>query len=264
MENTFQVPNLVRGLKVIEHLVEQQSEMSSSEIAKTLGFPANSSMRILNALEHYGYVERNSESKTYRLSRKLFSMAYSMPKEKTLIESSLPMMKELRDEYGETVVLSVMEKGFGLILEQVQGTYPFRFVCEPGARQHLHSSASTKAILAHLSKDHLQETLKGHSYTSFTNKTLKSKNSFIADIENSRKNGYFLDLGEQIEGVHCVASPIFDFHGRPIASITITGPSFRMKEEVLEEIGLLMRQKTQVISKRLGYKFSTPVKTASA
>ncbi|MDH3345884.1 MAG: helix-turn-helix domain-containing protein, partial [Kiritimatiellaceae bacterium] len=134
-ERSFQVPNLERGLQILDYMAGCEEETSISNLARALGFPPNSVMRIMNALEHYGYLHRNPETKGYLLSNKMVTMAASRPSQKNLMEQSLDIMRKLRDKTGETVVISVIDQDEGLVLEQVQGLHSFRFVCDPGTRQ---------------------------------------------------------------------------------------------------------------------------------
>ncbi|MGB0257990.1 MAG: IclR family transcriptional regulator [Coraliomargarita sp.] len=254
MSETFQVPNLVRGLKIIEFLVTQESPQTITEIANAMELPKNSVMRIIHALEHYDYVNREAESKRYRITRKLFSMAYRMPHEKTLIESSRDAMRIIRDEFKETVVLTVIEGARGIILEQVQGLHPFRFVCEPGVQQSLHSSASTKAILAFMPEQAQQAMLERIDYTPYTENTLSSRSALSKELVQIRRQGYALDRAEQIEGVHCVAAAIQDHTGAPVAALTTTGPSSRIDlQQDAAHIGNFIRTQTLAVSRELGY-----------
>ena len=77
--------------------------------------------------------------------------------------------------------------------------------------------------------------------------------SFRAELEKVRACGYGLDKGEEINGVNCVGAPVFDAHGYPVASIWITGPSERIRNEQLDEVGKLVRNYADMISARLGY-----------
>ena len=49
--------------------------------------------------------------------------------------------------------------------------------------------------------------------------------------------GYAFDRAEALEGVHCIAAPILDGNGIPIAAITTTGPAYRLQAEDFEAIG---------------------------
>jgi len=249
----LQVPNLERGLQIIEYLVTLDEEISQKDIADTLGFPVNSTMRVLTALDQYGYVTRNPINKKYSLSNKLVTMSTQSASHKSLMRQSLDVMEALRDELKETVVISVLHDKEGVILEQVQGIHPFRFVCDPGMKQPLHSTASCKAILAFLGDKELEHMLKGLEYSKFTSNTCSSEADLLKELEQVREVGYSIDKGEMVEGVHCATAPIFDRTGRPVASITITGPSFRIPLESLPEIGHKMTEYTAKISQRLGY-----------
>lgn len=248
----LQVPNLERGLQVIEYLVTLDEEVSQNDIAKTLGFPVNSTMRVLAALDQYGYVTRNPANKKYSLSNKLVTMSTQSACHKSLMRQSLDVMEALRDELKETVVISILHEREGIILEQVQGVHPFRFVCESGMKQPLHSTASCKVILAYMEKDALAQNLKGLKYTRFTPATCGSTSALRAELKQIKKDGFAIDKGEMAEGVHCASAPVFDRSGRAIASLTVTGPGFRMPLEMLPEIGEKMKAYTAKISKRLG------------
>lgn len=251
IENNFKVPNLERGLEILEHLVEQEQEVSQKELADKLGFPANSTMRIMNALEHHGYVIRNSSNKKYCLSGKMAIMHSRCVLQKNLMQHALGEMEKLRDMLKETVVISIISNGEGVILEQVQGLHPFRFVCDPGIRQPLHATSSCKVIMAYMNSKDLDPLLKKIDFKRHTPKTIRSITAMRKELEVIRKMGYALDRAELADGIHCASSPIIDRSGTPVASITVTGPSFRMPLKDLPGIGAAVREHCVRISESL-------------
>lgn len=249
----FKVPNLERALQILEFMVKQDDELSQREIALTLEYPVNSVMRILNALEYYGYLHRNTADKKYSLSNKLSSMARSSARQHTLMEASLDIMRELRDEIGETVVISIIDGNEGLILEQIQGIHPFRFVCDPGTRQTIHCSASCKAIMAFMPEKDRERIIDQIRFEKLTPTTLTSPKAFREELVEVMRTGYAVDRAEDIEGVYCVAAPIQDPSGTAVAAITMTGPSNRVKLDDLPRIGEIIKAHTARISSRLGF-----------
>ena len=249
--NNFKVPNLERGLEILEHLVEQEQEVSQKEVAEHLGFPANSTMRIMNALEHHGYVVRNPANKKYRLSGKMGSMQSRSALQKNLMQHAIGRMEQLRDKLKETVVITIISNGEGVILEQVQGLHPFRFVCDPGIRQPLHATASCKVIMAYMNADELDELMEGIEYTRYTSNTIRSDTALRKELKRIREVGYAADRAELAEGIHCASAAIIDRGGRPVASVTVTGPSFRMSLEDLPAIGEVVREHCALISESL-------------
>jgi DNA-binding IclR family transcriptional regulator len=66
-------------------------------------------------------------------------------------------------------------------------------------------------------------------------------------------NGYSTDSGEELEGMHCIAAPIFDRNNYPVAAIWITGPMERLPVSVFEDMGKVVKEFALRISFRLGY-----------
>ncbi len=247
----FQVPALERGLEILEALRHHADGLGINEAARLLEIPVNSAFRILNTLLQFGYVQRDVKSKKFTLSTKLFTIACDHASETTLIEVALPVMRELRDALKETVVVSVLSGQEGIVLEQVPGLHSFRFVCDSGARQALHASASTKAILAFLPEADRNVVLKGMSMPQLTGNTITTREKFLQELRQVKVDGYALDRAEALEGVHCVAAPVFDRQGNPLAAVTVTGPGSRMPLERLPEFGVKVKEYAQRISETL-------------
>lgn len=249
----FKVPNLERGLQILEYLVTCDSAVALNALARDLAIPGNSAARIMNALEYYGYVLRDPATKKYALTRKMLTMSHGSSDCKSLLEDSLDVMRELRDEVGETVVISILDQHQGLVLDQIPGLHSFRFVVDPGTRQAPHSSASTKAILAFLPEEQCRQLLSQIKYPRLTGSTITSRKAFEKELAAVRSCGYALDRGEAIDGVHCAAAPILDHRGRAEAAITVTGPSSRMSLKSLARTGRLIKTFADRVSRKRGF-----------
>lgn len=234
------VPILERALGLLEFLSRCPQGVALSQIARALSMPKNTAYRVLNTLCAHGYVSRNEAEVTYRLTRKLAALVYTGAQEGGLLARALEPMRRLRDRVKETVVISILDGVEGIVLDQVPGLHPFRFVCDPGTRQPLHASASTKAILASLPSDRLEAALAGARYPRLTARTLTTARLFRRELDATRKRGYGIDCGEALHGVHCVAAPVFDRQGLPVAAVTVTGPDERLPEGDFEAIGQLV------------------------
>lgn len=248
------VPILHRTLTILDHLRLHPQGLTLSEIARELHFPKNTVYRILNTLSVREYITRDRDSLRYLLSRKMVTFSYGCAHDRTLMESSLDVMRRLRDLIKETVVISIFDRGEGIVLEQVQGLHPFRFVCDPGTRQPvIYASASTKIIFAFLPVSEQKNVINGISFKRMTDTTITSRKAFIKELATARRNGYAVDRAEALNGVHCVATPVLNHQGYPLAAITVTGPAERMPLSSFPRIGMLMSRHTAEISRRLGY-----------
>lgn len=234
---TTGVPILERTLGLLEFLSQCPGGVALSDLARALNIPKNTTYRMLNTLCARGYVFRNEAELTYRLTRKLATLVYTRALDGGLIEKALEPMRALRDQVKETVVISIFDAGEGIVLEQVPGLHPFRFVCDPGTRQPLHASASTKAILACLPDEERDAILKQASFPQLTKRTVTSVGAFRRELAATRLRGFGIDRGEALYGVRCVAAAVLDRQRRPVAAITVTGPDERLREKDFDQVG---------------------------
>ena len=253
----YHVPNLERALTIIELIAEHPEGLNITQITERLNFPRNSVFRITTTLQNYGYLIRDEATKVFHLSQKLLVLGYSGLSEQTLVEKSLVVMRSLRDCFKETVPLGILQGNEGLVIEEVPGTYPFRFVLEPGKRFHLHTAAPGKAMVAFLPGEKRESLLNQIELKKFNERTITDKETYRKVLEEVRRLGYAVDRAEEIEGMHCIGAPIFNRHGYPIAAIWITGPSIRITEKDFPIIGEEVKKHAAYISKSLGYRCTT-------
>ena len=250
---TGTVPVLERALRILDYLRDHPDGATLSDTARDLGFPKNTVFRILRTLDAHAYVRRDEASRRYGLSRRMAALTYDSARERTLMEHSLDVMRRLRDLLRETVVISILDGGEGIVLEQVQGLHPFRFVCDPGTRQLVYASASTKAILACATAAEREAALAGVQFVRQTRTTLPDRTALDRELARVRRDGYAVDRAEALDGVHCVAAPVRDHLGHPVAAITVTGPADRLPVSKFAAVGALVREHAAEISRRLGF-----------
>ena len=249
----YHIPNLKRALEVFELLAKNPDGLSLPVISRTTGYSKNSIFRIVCTLQDCGYVKRNPDNRTIRISRKLAALGYASFGESNIVEKSMDILRQMRDSLGETAMLGTMLEEECVLLEQAPGRFPFKFLGEVGMRICFNASAPGKAILAYLPKDELDTKLAKIKFVEFNKNTICDMDSFVKELEKVKKCGYSVDNGEEIDGVNCVGAPIFDAHGYPVASIWITGPSKRIKASDFDKIGAKVRNYADMISNRLSY-----------
>ncbi|VGO14469.1 HTH-type transcriptional repressor AllR [Pontiella desulfatans] len=248
----FKMTNLERGLTILELLTEYPDGLGTSEISRLLELPKNFVFRATGVLHLRGYLDRNEDSKTFAVSRKLLSMSYHVLKHTSLIEVSMPLMKSLRNEIKETVTLCTIEGEQGIVLDHVPSPHSLRLVVETGAHFQLHSSAPGKAMLAFMPEEDRNPVLAQLTFKKFTRQTITSRRAFLNALETVREVGYAVDLGEEMEGIHCISAPVCDERGVPVAALVITGPSSRFPVSLFKERGEQVRQAAGLISTKLG------------
>lgn len=249
----YKVPNLERGLLIMEHLMAFPQGLQQSELAAQLRLSKTSVFRVTMTLLECGYLVRDPETKALRLSRKLIAMGNRTLGEDDLVSSALDVMKRLRDLVKETVLIGTVVGTEMVVLGQVLGSHPFKFSVDLGMRLPIHSSAPGKAIIAYLPEPEWRELTGKINFVRFNERTITTVQAFMAELEQVRTNRYALDQGEQLSGIHCVAAPVFNRHGYPIAAVWTTGPADRVRTEDFPSVGEQVKTHADIISSRLGY-----------
>ncbi|WP_169853313.1 IclR family transcriptional regulator [Anaerohalosphaera lusitana] len=249
----YHVPNLERALEILELLSEHGEGLSLTSVVEKLGYPKNSVFRITKTLLDRGYLRRADDTKVFTLTHKMLTLGYGAVSEYSLVEKSLDIMRELRDEVRETVLIGILSGTYGVVLEQVVGSHLFKFMVNPGRRFPLHASAPGKAMWAFLPAREREMLLERVELKRYNDNTITDKGAMHEELDRVREAGYAIDRAEEVEGVRCVGAAVLDQHGYPVASIWSTGPSERMEKAGLEEAGRKTVEYARQISRRLGY-----------
>ncbi|MBL4701862.1 MAG: IclR family transcriptional regulator [Phycisphaeraceae bacterium] len=240
----YHIPNLSRGMTVLEYLSSHPSGRTLSQAAEDLGFPMNSIYRIIATLEDQGYVTMDGPTRQYQLTRKLLVLGLAQADGGTLLDQAIPVLQALRDESDETTLLGVLTENYGTVIHQVLSNQPVKVCVQIGIRFDLHSTAPGKAMLAAMPDEPLQKRLKSMKFTKHTPRTITQINKLKIQLEQTRKEGYATDCDESLEGMSCVGGAILDASRQPCAAIWVTGPSSRLNPKRLKAIGKKLCQFT--------------------
>jgi DNA-binding IclR family transcriptional regulator len=86
-----------------------------------------------------------------------------------------------------------------------------------------------------------------------TERTIIDPEELRRDLERTRARGYAVAEGELEEELVAVAAPIFDHRGDVAATLSASGPSFRLTSERVTELGALVADTAIRLSEMLGY-----------
>ncbi len=247
------MPSLKTGFQILEHLSHHPRGRVLTDITESLKCPVSSAYRITMALEDMGLVSRDPETKQIRLTNKLLQIGQRSITETNLVEHSLDIMRELRNQVEDTVLIGVREDTEVIVLDEVIGNRMFCFVSKLGYRISVSCSAPGKAIIAFLPENEREEIINRVKFIRYNERTITTKAGLRKDLANVVKNGYSFDDSEQFEGIYCIGAPIFDRSGYPVSSTWVTGLFMNIKRKDIPDIGKVVRTHANRISSRLGY-----------
>ncbi|MBB5173837.1 DNA-binding IclR family transcriptional regulator [Texcoconibacillus texcoconensis] len=225
-----------------------------TEIANRLNVAKSTAHRILSTLLLKGYVQQDPRTETYSLGLRFIELGHVVLDNLDLRDAARPVLETIAQETGETTHLVVPERDDIVYIDKIESEATIRMFSRVGRRAPLYCTGVGKAILAYLESDELQEIVERISFEPKTKFTITTKEEFLIVLDKVRLRGYSIDDEEHEEGIRCAAAPIFNHEGRVIAGVSIAGPSQRMTDEKLDRDSLIVRQRAQEISAKLGYR----------
>ena len=255
-KRNYHVPNLDRALQIIERLSSSARGMNRNEIAAATGCTPTMVYRIMMTFADAGWVYRDEATGAYRLSRRLLDFAVAGTDEYSLAAAAWPEMCQLRDETNITVQLGILtDDGAGILLETAESRSPIRFVAEKGVRvTDLHAGAGWKSILAFLPAAECARCLDRLSYRRLTATTITTRAALEKAFAHVRATGYAVDDSEMIEGLHCVAAPIFNRAGHPVGTLTLSAPADQLPRADFKRRAASVMAAAAAVSAKLGWK----------
>ena len=242
---------LSRGLAVLEYLASTPGGATLTALAAALGLPAPTAHRLLATLEDAGYVQPGDDGR-YRIGVRAYRVGSAFLEHRNLVAEALPRLERLMESSGETANLAVIESGAAVFVAQVPCRELMRMNARLGARAPLHASGVGKAMLAAMPARDVDEVLGRGPLARYTGHTLVSRPALAGALAASAERGYAIDDEEHAAGLRCVAAAITDESGRPWAAVSLAGPTSRLPQERLAELGERVRDAARDITAALG------------
>ena len=208
--------------------------------------------RILSTLQVEGLVSQNPETSKYRLGLGLISMAGVALGRVDVRGLAQPKLVELAKRTEETVNLTVLDGDECVNVDREASPKPIRYVGWIGRRTPLHCTASGKVILAYLPADD-RRTLLRTPLQEFTDHTITDMEAFERSLEIVRQQGHAMVQEEFEVGFSAIAAPVFNVDGEVVATVSISGPSFRLDEGKMSSFIGALHAATESISASMGY-----------
>jgi len=240
-DSGFSTPSLDRALAVLQCLGGHPQGLTLSEIAADLKLSVNFVYRVTQSLVSHGYLVRDAE-KRFSIGSAMLKLCQPVIDDVPLTEAALPAMRWLSDQTGEAAHLGILSGFEGIVLERVIGRAMIKFYVERGTRFPLHTSGPGKVMLAFMPEAEREAIIAGMKFERFQPWTISNRRDFIECLAQARNNGFATDVGEHLEGHHCLAAPIFDAEGNAMASLWITGPSQRLSEERMAKLAAVVKK----------------------
>ena len=150
-DRRYRAPALEKGLDIMELLATEPLPLSVSAIVQRLGRSTGELFRMIQVLEHRGFVAQGPDG--YSLTTKLFEMGLARPPVRNLVEIAIPVMRRLSSEIAQSCHLALPSRGNIVVVARMESREQIGFSVRVGYRQPLHLTASGTVLYAYQAAD---------------------------------------------------------------------------------------------------------------
>ncbi len=241
---------LDKALDLLETLAEKPNQ-SVADLSEATAISKATAYRILHTLERRGYVVTYKRVRRYSIGHAFHIYVQAARDGDRLLEAARPEMRSLLDALGETVNLGVLAHHGVLYLEVLESGQSLRATSEIGTFDALHSTALGKAMLSRMPPQERDALLAEAKLVRRTEHTVTDPEKLREVVDIAARLGHAMDDEENEIGMRCVAAPIVNADGRPLAAISVSGPSSRMTRTTIGRTCELLLSATAKISEAL-------------
>ena len=214
---------LERAVDLLHHIGRQPAGPTVAELAVEAGMPTSTAYRLLAELEQHGLVQRGPDS-TVALGTRLVALGRTAEAglRERVVEPAAAVMAELSDEVGETVILTAPCALEAIVLHVVEAErHSVRLSYTLFRRGPMHRGASGKILAAFLEPAERRRLVDAVGAP-----------GLAAELDEIRRAGIAVTVGELDDGAGAVAAPILDRRGRLVAGLSVAGPEQRIAADV--------------------------------
>ncbi len=220
-----------KALRILTSFQSERPFWGVRELAAHLAFSPATVQRILQSLKDGDFVAQDPETRQYRLGNVYFQFLHTLQSTYPFSRTAQEFMRQLLYRTRETVHLNVIENMERICIDHIESPQNLKAAMPVGSRSPIYAGASSKCLLAFSPQPVIETVLKKVKLKSVTEKTITDVQTLRSELEQIRKQGYALSLGERNPGLGSISAPIRNYDGLLLASLSLAIPEIRYADD---------------------------------
>ena len=242
---------IVNAIAVLRTFTADEPLLGVTEIANRVGLHKSTVSRILATFEQERLVERDAETRRFRLGLGLIAVAGPLLAELEERRVAYPVLRELSEQTGETSALMVWSGDESICVEQIASHHQIKHTTPLGARYSDALSASVQVFLAQEPEARVRSLLSSGAIT-HPGADQASLDAYLHRLKEDTRRGWAINYGETSLDEVGLAAPVYDHRGEVVAAVLIPAPRFRVSQDRLQALGESCAAAAGKVTARLG------------
>ena len=228
-----------RVIEIFRQLHVAQRPMTMRELIEATGAPRSSIYELVAILTDVGWLETATDGSIF-FGREMHYYGSDYATHNDLISRAHQSILALVRQYEETTQLCMLEGNKYTVVLSESSARPFNISSDIGVRVPIPWTATGRLLLGHLNADEIRALIPSEDFV-LDNGVRIGFDEFLHDVQVSKEQGYCCTEGLSNAFRLCMAAPIRDRAGFPVAGLCFmtsrdTSPERRaaMLEDLLQ------------------------------
>jgi IclR family transcriptional regulator, acetate operon repressor len=224
-------------------------EKRLTEICDQVGIHKSKAYTILNTLVKYGFVQKDTYLKTYSLGPGLIQLSRYLLDNLKYMKVVSPLLENLARETSATAFFGALSGENVYVVDKHEGNQNIGFTLQIGHRFHFTLGSHGKCIVAFMPPERRKSLFERKKLYFYGDPAAFDLERLQGELEDCRRKGYSVDIGEVTPGVNNVSAPVFGHNEKIMGSVVLIGT---FSGQLIEEFGRKTAYTGREISYRLG------------
>ena len=244
------IQSVAKAMSLLELLAKSPQSLTLAQISQMTGQPKSTVHGLLATMREYSVVSQDLEGR-YGLGIRLFEYGCTLSGSWTILDRAKPYIQHISYETGQTVFLSILDKGEVITLDHADSRIGLQAMAEVGCRLPVHCTSQGKLFLAYMTEQERTEILSRTELKEYTTLTITNEKELRKELVQIKEQGYAVENGEYKTGLRSVSAPIYDEEGAVRYAIGIIGMFRQIESEQFEKATQVVKETAEKISKEM-------------
>lgn len=209
------IKSVAVAAQILEALANSGGPVRLADLSRQLDMPRARIHRHLKTLRELGFVSQERNGERYWLGSRLFHLGQAAREQFEITRIAERPMHDLRDAFGQTIVLSTPINGEALIVAVTESENVVQISVRPGVRLSAPQSAQGRIALAY-APDAVRERI-------LDPLSAADRQDTETRLETIRSRLYEFSSGEMLGGINILAAPLLADGDELAGTIAVVG-----------------------------------------
>ncbi|GHC78873.1 IclR family transcriptional regulator [Limoniibacter endophyticus] len=225
------VSSVQKAMLVMEAFTREDRAMSIARISDKTGMGRSAAQRFVYTLEKIGYIQRNPDTREYRLSNRSFRFVQSILSSNTTLDASFHLLTRLAEQIEETVSWVELSDQEIVVIANVPSPNVSAVNLPVGSRFLALTASSGLMYLADMPPETVRQYFDAADEAAHARLGGVDFEGYLARLAHAREAGYAMTEKDVDFSSLSVSAPVRDYRGKVIAAINISILRARMQPD---------------------------------